>query len=336
MSETLRKTFSEHLDRSPAVIKKFLNYLTAIEGKANLSVQNYYYDLMRFFKYLVLRKFPFEDYESIPVEVHMREKVDEEFIKTITTDDILEYLFYLKNDLDNSNDARNRQLSCIKSFFAYYKKHNVIANNPAVSISSAKKKKTLPKYLSLEESKLLLENYNSNYYDRDYCMLVFFLNCGLRLSELVNINISDVKNDNIRIRGKGNKERFIHLNEACISAYRNCLKWRMSVDFTIFDKDALFISKKGVRISKRRVQDIVKDAFKLAGLNDKGFSVHKLRHTAATLMYQYGGVDVRVLQDVLGHESLQTTQIYTHVNAKQVQDAFNKNPLSHFNEKKNE
>lgn len=333
MSEVLRSTFSEHLDDCPALIKKFLNQLTAIEGKSILTVENYYYDLMRFFKYLIKRKFPFSNYDDVQIEVALCEKVDEELIRTVTTDDVLDYLFYLKNDLNNSAAARNRQLSSIKGFFGYFKKHNVISSNPAVSISSAKKKKSLPKFLSLEESKLLLSSFNSRYYDRDYCMLVLFLNCGLRLGELVGINISDIKDDNIRIRGKGNKERFIHLNDACISACRNCLDWRLSVDFPILDKDALFISKKGTRISKRRVQNIVDSALKMAGLDGKGFSVHKLRHTAATLMYQYGDVDVRVLQDVLGHESLQTTQIYTHISQKQVQDAFNHNPLSNFNSK---
>ena len=262
--------------------------------------------------------------------------LDEEFMNSISQDEIFEYLFFLKNRHLSAN-TRARYLSSIKSFFNYLAVHKkVVKYDPVNDIDFPKTPDNLPVYLTTNEAILLLKSVDksNSMYERDYCMLTLFLNCGLRLSELVNIDLQDIRTDStLIVTGKGNKQRLIYLNGACISAINNYLQLRSKCPKNIIDKNALFISfKTGRRLTNRRVEQIVDENIKRAGLNNRGFSTHKLRHTAATLMYQ-NGVDVRTLKDVLGHQNLSTTQIYTHLNRNQLRNASELNPLAHLNEK---
>ena len=195
-------------------------------------------------------------------------------------------------------------------------------------------KKSLPKYLTLEQSLELLNSIETGAPERDYCMITLFLNCGMRLSELVGINISDIQDNTLRLIGKGNKERIIYINQACLDAIQNYLNVRNQQP-GIKDKNALFLTRNGTRIGARRVEKIVEEVLRKAGMANQGFSVHKLRHTAATLMYQHGNVDIRILKDVLGHANLGTTEIYTHISNQQMESAMNQSPLSKVKSKKN-
>lgn len=333
------KTFQRVLKVSPAVIQKFIKHIIVIEGKSETTAYAYLEDILWFFRYIIYER-------NIDTKVHelllnnfSRDKaiklissisyiISDDLIKSVTEDDIKNFLFYLQQK-NNSASSRNRRLSSLKKFYAYCKDEiHIIDNNPASSITSAKKQKTLPKYLTLNEAVLLLKSIPKNKnYERNRCIVTLFLNCGFRLSELVNINLEDIKDHTIKVFGKGSKERIVYLNESCINAINDYLKARVKLH-TIVDKEALFLnSKNGLRLSKRMVEKIVDNALKNAGLSGKGYSTHKLRHTAATLMYQ-NGVDVLTLKNVLGHENLDTTQIYTHVGDAQLADATNKNPLS--------
>ena len=262
-------------------------------------------------------------------------KID--IIKKVTTEDILSFLYYIANKLNSKPATRARKLSSIKSFFDYLNtkagKQYLIDNNPAYNIQAPKLEKRIPKHLSLDDSKKLLnvtineENRNNI---RDYAIITLFLNCGIRLSELVGINMGNIDfNDNkLTVIGKGNKERTIYLNKACIKSIRDYISIRGNQGIKSDSRDALFLSERKERISNRTVQYIVERELRKAGLNTKKFSVHKLRHTAATLMYQYGNVDIRALQELLGHESISTTEIYTHVANEQVRSAVEDNPLA--------
>lgn len=259
--------------------------------------------------------------------------IDTDFIRSISRDDIKQFVMYMARRKVKAS-TRNRRLSAIRSFFEFCCNDvQIIDSSPCQTITNSKKEKKLPKYLTLEESeKLLASVKEGKNYDRNYCMLTLFLNCGLRLTELVDIDISDIQNDTLRIMGKGAKERILHLNESCMVALENWLQVRLSNKYFVKDKNALFISaNEGTRLSRRAVQLVVSETLKAAGLDGKGYSTHKLRHTAATLMYQYGDVDVVTLKEVLGHEELSTTQIYTHIDNKQVREALEKNPLAHKN-----
>lgn len=208
----------------------------------------------------------------------------------------------------------------------------LIEENPTKNLETPKKKKSLPKHLTLEESMKFLVTIGGVHKDRDFCIMTIFLNCGLRLSELCGLNFKDISENSIRVVGKGNKERIVYLNEACVNALNAYLKVRSNGE--VKDKNALFISRLKTRISPKTVQWIVKSNLEKAGLAGKGLSTHKLRHTAATLMYQHGGVDIRVLQEILGHESLSTTEIYTHISSTQLENAAKKSPLAGFKIKK--
>ncbi len=252
-----------------------------------------------------------------------------DFIKTIKSIDVFEYMNYLIQVRKNNASARSRKTASLRSFFKYLTvKVKLLDYNPVEELDSPKLKKSLPKYLTLDESLKFLETiekYGGKNKERDYAIATFFLNCGMRLSELVGINFRDIGSDNsLRILGKGNKERVLYLNNACLSSLEEYKKVRGEAK----DKEALFLSRNKKRISPKTVQFLMKKYFNLAGLSHKRLSTHKLRHTAATLMYQNGGVDIRVLKDVLGHESISMTQIYTHTNPKQVKTALDKNPLS--------
>lgn len=316
----------------PIILRDFLSYLQTIKGKSINTVKVYFYDLRVFFRFikvhrnLVDKQLKFEEIDFCDVDI--------ELIRTITLSDLYAFMSYVSNERDNSAYARARKVASIKSFFNYlYTKAKLINTNPANELESPKIIKRLPRYLNVEESKQLLSCVDiGTYSERDYAMLTLFLNCGMRLSELVGININDIKNDTLTVFGKGGKERSIPLNTACLDAIETYMKVRPVNG--IKDKNALFISRRKQRISKESVQKIVKKYIKQAGLDPQRYSTHKLRHTAATLMYRYGKVDIRALQELLGHESISTTEIYTHLDKEQLKDAVDKNPLSTYNRNK--
>jgi len=257
-----------------------------------------------------------------------------ETVSKITLDDIHSFLFYLTNTYNSKAATRARKVSSIRVFFNYLcNKAGLIEKNPAQNLETPKLDKRIPKYLTLDDSKKLLEAVNDmddRNKERDYAIITLFLNCGMRLSELVGINIKDINfNDQkLNVIGKGNKERTIYLNSACMNAVNKYLAVRPHDNVKYDSKDALFLSERRERISNRTVQYIVKQELKRAGLDTNKYSVHKLRHTAATLMYKYGNVDIRALQELLGHESIATTEIYTHVDNSQIRNAVESNPLA--------
>ncbi|MBQ6825915.1 MAG: tyrosine recombinase XerC [Clostridia bacterium] len=318
----------EVLQNLPDVIRDFLTYNEAIKGKSALSVNEYYCDLLIFFRYILMQKGMVP--KDTPFEKIDISSVDIELIKTITTSDLYSFLVFCKNERDNHTAARARKTSTLRIFFKYLSANtHQIDQNPALLLESPKVKQSLPKHLTLEDSIELLNSVEGNNAKRDFCILTLFLNCGLRLSELCSLNINDIKSDNtMTVTGKGNKERIVYLNEACINAINDYLAVRPRDNLPVTEKNALFISRNHRRISNKTVQHIVKTYLEKSGLGGMGYSTHKLRHTAATLMYQHGNVDIRVLKDILGHASLGTTQIYTHVSDKQIKHAVDSNPLS--------
>ncbi len=319
-------------DLSPAV-ERFLKYKLVIQGRSVRTVSEYRSDLHLFFQYLIASKEgrPTEGEEFAAISIA---GVDTAFVKTITSLDILEFLFYIANTKENAPAARARKLSAIRAFFKYMvATEHVLEKNPAADIETPKKKTVLPKYLTQDESLDLLtavaEDHESKNKERDYCIITLFLNCGMRLSELVGINISDIDKEmrSLRVVGKGNKERIVYLNDACRDALSSYLLCRTRAE-NIQDKNALFLSRLQKRMGRQAVQNVVYKYLREAGMENKHFSTHKLRHTAATLMYQEGGVDVLALKEILGHEQLSTTQIYTHIGNKQLEEAVAKNPLA--------
>lgn len=314
-------------ENSPEVLKKFFLYTQTVRNKSEKTVDEYFFDLRTFFRYMKIHKNKCDseiEFEKINID-----DINLDFIKTIKSIDVFEYMNYLIQVRKNNASARSRKTASLRSFFKYLTvKVKLLDYNPVEELDSPKLKKSLPKYLTLDESLKFLETiekYGGKNKERDYAIATFFLNCGMRLSELVGINFRDIGSDNsLRILGKGNKERVLYLNNACLSALEEYKKVRGEAK----DKEALFLSRNKKRISPKTVQFLMKKYFNLSGLSHKRLSTHKLRHTAATLMYQNGGVDIRVLKDVLGHESISMTQIYTHTNPKQVKTALEKNPLS--------
>lgn len=307
----------------PTLSRDFLSYMETIKGKSLGTVKEYYYDLRLFFRYIKKYKQSLKtDIDEISVI-----DVDIEFIKNITLSDLYCYMAFLAHDRSNGATARARKVASVKSFFKYLsKKAHLIEKDPSIELETPKIQKRLPKYLNVDESTNLLLSVDGKYEIRDYAMLTLFLNCGLRLSELVNINISNIKADTLMVLGKGNKERTIYLNDACLEAIKRYLEVR-PYD-CVKDKDALFLSERKSRISNKMVQFIVKKFIGQSGLDVKLYSTHKLRHTAATLMYKHGNVDIRALQGILGHECITTTEIYTHVDNDQLKNAVSKNPLA--------
>ena len=317
----------EIFDESPEILIKFLSYLQTVKNKSVGTVYNYFCDLRIFFRYLKVKKYKLGTIESFD-EISILD-INEDILKNINLTDIYEYMNYLLESRQNQSRARSRKVSSLRTFFKFVTYNlNILEHNPVEHLEVAKKSKTLPKFLSLEQSQKLLEtisNSSSKFKERDYCIVLFFLNCGMRLSELVNINLRDINDDNIlKLKGKGNKERIIYLNNSCVSALNRYLEIRPKSGLT--DKNALFISRQNNRMSPQTVQLLVNKYLQKSGLF--GLSVHKLRHTAATLMYQHGKVDIRILKDILGHESLSTTEIYTHTANEQIQKALESNPLS--------
>lgn len=318
-------------DEAPDVIKEYLYYIQTIKNKSQKTVNEYYIDLRTFFRYIKKsRNLVSDDIEFDEIKI---DDVNLDLIKSITLNDAYEYMSYLSTERNNKSAARARKCSSLKGFFNFlFSKKHYLRKNPIAELEMPKKSKTLPKYLTLEQSIELLNAIDGTYKERDYAIITLFLNCGLRVSEMSGLNYTDVRTDNtIRVVGKGDKERVIYLNSACIEAINEYMKVR-PVD-GVKDKKALFISRNNRRMSVKTIQAMVYKYLAKIGLEAQGYSCHKLRHTAATLMYQHGGVDVRVLKEVLGHENLGTTEIYTHLSSEQMKNAANANPLSKIKKK---
>lgn len=314
------------------LVDDFLDYMKATKGLSENTVKEYYYDLRVFVRFLKKRKNLVDDsmdFDDIPIE-----DITPEILEAVTKQDIYAYNAFLERERKMSNRSKFRKISSVRSFYNYlYTKIEVIKKNPVIDIDMPKVKKTLPVYLSLDQSLDLLKTIEKSkikplYKKRDYAIVTLFLNCGMRLSELAGINISHIKEDNtLRVIGKGNKERTIYLNEASIYAVNEYLKLRPQIK-----DDALFLSMRQQRMSNRSIQHMIEKHMKNSGLDTNKYSVHKLRHTAATLLYEYGNADIRSLQEILGHESVSTTEIYTHVNKKALKKMVEANPLSRVKE----
>lgn len=315
------------------ILDQYCNYMLAVLGRSELTVTEYKYDLICFFRFWK------RDKRIVPKDTPIEEiditDITEKEINKISTDDLLVFLIWLSRERKLSTSSRARRIATLKSFFKYcHSKKHIIDSNPAYDLESPKKPKRQPKYLTLEQSTELLSTAfdaptESN--ERDYCMLTLFLNCGMRLSELRGIDIDDIHGTVLTVIGKGNKERTIYLNDACITAINDWIIARNKYNIKPSHSKALFVSKQGNRISDDMIQITIKRLMAQAGIDTKVYSVHKLRHTAATLMYKYGHVDIRNLQQILGHSSVSTTQIYTHVDDEQLQQAINSNPLANYN-----
>lgn len=323
----------DSISEASPIIRDYLLYMQTVKGKSPKTVDEYFSDLRTFFRFIKQSRGlvpPTAEFTDIKVD-----DVDINLIKSVTLQDAYEFMNYLMRDRDNNASTRSRKSSSLKSFFNYLtvKKH-LLDKDPIKELESPKRKKSLPKYLTLEQSIELLNAVDGKHKERDYCIITLFLNCGMRLSELVGLNVTDIRTDaTVRILGKGNKERIIYLNSACVDAITAYLKVRHMEG--VKDRNALFISAHLKRMSPKTVQALVYKYLEKIGLDSQGYSCHKLRHTAATLMYQHGNVDIRILKEILGHENLGTTEIYTHLNTQQMENAANANPLSKVKPKKN-
>ena len=311
---------------APEPLASFLIYIESIQGKSPKTADEYFYDLRTFYRFLNLyfRKVDANtDPESISID-----NVDVEMLRSVTLPILYEYINYLNRTRGNSASSRSRKISSLKSYYKYLcNKTNLVSDNPTAELESIKTTEQLPKHFTLEDSLSLLQSVENRNSARDYCIFTLFLNCGMRLAELVNINITDIHGDSLVVIGKGNKERTIYLNEACLEAINLYMPIRNQQMPTERDKNALFLSERNQRISRRTVQYTVEKYVKKIGLDPHKYTTHKLRHTAATLMHQ-AGVDIRVLQEILGHKQLSTTEIYTHINNDQMRAAVKNNPLS--------
>jgi len=319
----------------PQVLKDFLAYHETIKGQSQKTIMEYHLDLRMFLRFMKLIKneMPYNtDLESIPIQ-----DIDLDFIASITTANVFDFLSYLAHDRVKFEDSRSskdygigaaaraRKLSSVKSFYKYLTvRTKLLTKNPVQDMEFPKMRKSLPKYLTLEQSQELLRSTQN---ERDHAILMIFLNCGIRRAELVGLNLSDVYDDRLRIVGKGNKERFVYMGPACQKAVQDYLTIRKTIDAN--DPRALFVSRERNRMSVSAVHRLVKKHMLEAGLDASQYSAHKLRHTAATLMLS-GGVDVKTVQEVLGHENLNTTEIYTHIENTELRLAANANPLSKF------
>ncbi len=327
----------------PQVLRDFLIYHETIKGQSPRTISEYYLDLRMFLRFIKLMR------SEMPIHTRLDDipikDIDADYIGTITTSEVFDFLSYLANDRTPNPDApvpdygieassRARKLSAIKSFYKYLTvRTKQLEENPVADLEYPKLRKSLPKYLTLEQSSALLQAVSGPNEKRDYAILMIFLNCGIRRSELVGLNLTDVYEDRLRVVGKGNKERFVYFGSACRKAIDAYLPERNKKVLT--DNRALFGSRDGNRISVTAVHRLVKKALLQAGLDATQFSAHKLRHTAATMMLS-GGVDVKTVQEVLGHENLNTTQIYTHIESTELKIAAEANPLSKLDFSKNE
>lgn len=318
---------NRYLAEAPSVIREFLGYLGTIKGKSPKTVEEYYLDLRTFFRYIKQSRGlvpPDMDLQKISIS-----DITLDLVRSIDLTQVFEYMNFLNSERKNSATTRSRKVSSLRSFFKYLTdKTGKLDHNPVEQLETPKLKKALPRYLTLEQCIELLSKIEGTTKERDYCIIVLFLNCGMRLSELVGLDYDDIhfSAKTVKLTGKGNKERIVYLNEACLDAIKRYLAVRPKDG--VSDKRALFLSSRKQRISPKTVQYIVKKYLAQIDLGGRGYSVHKLRHTAATLMYQQGHVDIRVLKDILGHENLGTTEIYTHVSNEQMENAAEANPLA--------
>lgn len=310
----------------PDDVVDYLHYLDFVRQRSPRTINGYYIDLRGFFRFMAV------EWNLVPPDLPPDQidltGITTQQIASVRKRDIFDYLEYMQS-CGNGFRSRARKLSSLHGFFRYLcVQENRLSVDPTENISLGTPKKSLPRYLTLEESIELLNNIQSDFYSRDYCMLTLFLNCGMRLAELVGIDLGDFRDDTVRIVGKGHKERLVYLNQACLEALQHYKRERAALP-NLVDRQALFVSQKtGKRLTARRVEQIVARCLQSAGLSGMGFSPHKLRHTAATLMYQYGNADMLTLKEILGHANVSTTQIYTHINQKQLKKAVEASPLS--------
>lgn len=306
------------------ILDAFLMYMGTIKGRSNQTLYAYYIDLHLLFVYLVKKK---KTVKSI-------KKIDEKFLKLVSYNDLIAFLYYMSFYKKNSSKTQARKVSSIRSFFRYLFVQHIINENPADMLSIPSLPQSLPKHLTLNDCDKLLSSVQGKHAARDYCIITLFLNCGMRLSELVQINVTDISSDNTLIlRGKGNKERIVYLNQMCIDAindYQEAKKFEFLIKR--YDVRPLFLGRTGKRLGKKRIEDIIDFYLERCGLKENGISVHKLRHTAATLMYQ-SGTDIRTLKEILGHANIGTTQIYTHVSDQQLKNAILQNPVAKIKKK---
>lgn len=315
------------------LLDEYENYMLAVLNRSELTVKNYRGDIIIFFRFLKRDKRLVDsslEFDKIDVS-----DIDLKFVSKVKTNDIFAFLIWCNRELGLNAASRSRKISSLRSFYKYccVKKH-YFENNPTIELESPKKNKRSPKYLTLDESKALIDSaYNAptSTNERDYCIVVLFLNCGMRLAELRGINISDIHGNILTVIGKGNKERTVYLNDSCLKAIEDWLEVRNTYTIKPEAKNALFVSKRGLRLSEDMIQINIKKLLAMSGLDTNTYSVHKLRHTAATLMYKYGHVDLRSLQTILGHANVSTTQIYTHVDDDLLHKAVESNPLADYN-----
>lgn len=320
----------------PQRVTEFLNYLETIKGKSKNTIDAYEVDLTMFFRFIkIYKKITSNDKHFSTIDIS---DINDDIIKKITLSDLYAFLSFLEKYRMNNARTRARKVAALKSFFKFlHLRLKLIEENPALDLETPKINSRQPIYLTLGESLTLLNSLDkgSKYYYRDYCILTLFLNCGMRVSELCSININDIKDDTLTIIGKGNKERTVYLSDACLDSINNYIAVRDDTGVPFEEKNALFISSKKRRINKRSVELLVKKHTKESGITEGGkYTPHKLRHTAATLMYKYGNADIRSLQQILGHESVSTTQIYTHVDNEQLRETVKSNPLANIKQKK--
>ncbi len=337
----MRYIISEYAHDAPPLLRDFLVYMTTIRGKSPKTAFEYFLDLRLFLRFIKINRGLAD--RNIPIDEIPIADVDATLLATIHLSDIYDFLTYIgeqrptqanspSTEYGLSAVSRARKVSSLRSFFRYLTdKVHVLEHNPAGGLEVPSKPRNLPRYLTADDSMHLLDSIEGKYADRDYCILTLFLNCGLRVSELVGLNLTDVREDTLRVRGKGNKERMLYLNEACMDAIEQYLPERVPPHEA--DRNALFTSRNRNRISTQTVKWLVKKYITAAGLDPTKYSAHKLRHTAATLMYQ-NGVDIRTLQTVLGHSQVDTTMIYTHIADQNVRDAAELSPLAHKTRKK--
>ena len=314
----------DYRTEAPALIRDFLVYHETIQGHSSRTIDEYFLDLRSFFRYIKQKKNLIS--KDVPFDSIMIDDVDLSLVHSITLSDVYDFMSFLSQDRSLTATSRARKVATIRSFYKYLtNKAKLLRENPVQDLDSPRLRKSLPRYLNLDESIELLDSVAGKNSSRDYCILTLFLNCGLRISELVGLNVTDVRGDQLRVLGKGNKERMLYLNEACQQALQDWITERSML--TVVDQKALFVTLQNRRrISRAAVHKLVKKHLLAAGLDSSQYSAHKLRHTAATLMLQ-NGVDVRTLQEVLGHDNLNTTQIYTHVDSDDLRTAARANPL---------
>ncbi len=320
------------LKEYPDFLNEFWFNLVVAKGKSERTVEGYLIDIRTFLRYLIYMDSDEEiDFDKISIK-----NFDVNRLDNVSLQKIYEYIYFLQDERENNAKTISRKISSLKSLYKYLTKSvMILKNDPTTNLELPKLKKTMPKYLTLEQSQDLLASAedDGSYSERDYCIITLFLNCGMRLSELVGLNLSDINftENKMKLLGKGNKERYIYFNNAC---RESLLEYINSRENSVQDPDAVFLSRKNRRISRRRVEQIIDNHLRKIGLSGQGYSVHKLRHTAATLMYQHGHVDTLTLKEILGHKSIATTEIYTHLTSDILKNAAESSPLANIHHKK--